>query len=681
MPEMALQMELVTAFGDKLQFRSMSALEEVSRLFELQIVAISESADLDADAVLGSAAAVSLETGPDRKRWFHGIVAAFGLEDIQGRFYTYRLTLRPWLWLLTRSSNLRIWQEMTALDIVKDVFSAYEHNLVDNTSGSYGQRVYCVQYRESDFNFVSRLLEEEGIHYFFRHHEDRHELVLADDASANEPVEGFDTVRYMPAEDLHHLAGVTEWRMRHEVQPGKFTLSDYNFETPSTSLLSNTVDSQRSHAQHGFEVYDYPGLHVAKAKGDTRAQIRADEMASRFARYTAHGNVTGLAAGAKVTLAGHPRAALNAAYLVLQTQIEMQIAGYESSDDVGTQFGCRVLAQPYAEPFRPARVTHKPSVAGPQTALVVGSGGDGAIHTDEHGRIKVQFFWDRLGAKDAQSSCWVRVASQWAGNGWGMIALPRIGQEVVVDFLEGDPDQPIIVGRVHNAEQKTPYPLPDNATVSTIKSRSKQGGAADFNELRFEDDPGSEYVLLHAQKDRLEFVENTLKSRIDVDEHRTVKNDRRELIEGSLHQVVKVDAKQKVAGKLHQAVTGSMLFKTDDIWSLTAAADITAKTDAALSFKAADIHVKGSGNIGIDGQNVHIKAGANVVIEAGTQLSLKVGGSVVVIEAAGVSIVGPLVKINSGGAAGSGAGCSPVAPTAPEAPDEAEPPEDPLAHR
>jgi type VI secretion system secreted protein VgrG len=681
MPEMALQMELVTGLGDKLQFRSMSALEEVSRLFELQVIAVSESADLDADEILGTAVAVSLETGPEQKRWFHGIVAAFGLEDIEGRFYTYRLTLRPWLWLLTRSSNVRIFQEMSVIDIVNEVFSAYEHTVVDSTTGSYEPRVYCVQYRESDFNFVSRLLEEEGIHYFFRHHEDRHELVLADAASANEPFAGFETIDYMPAEDLQHQAGVTEWRMRHEVQPGKFTLQDYNFETPSTSLLTDTVDSQRTHAQHGFEVYDYPGLYPAKAKGDPRAQIRADEMASRFARYTAQGNVTGLAAGAKVTLQGHPRAALNADYLVLQTQIEMQIAGYESSDQVGTQFGCRVLTQPYAEPFRPARITHKPAVAGPQTALVVGSGGDGAIHTDEHGRIKVQFFWDRIGAKDAQSSCWVRVASPWAGNGWGMIALPRIGQEVVVDFLEGDPDQPIIVGRVHNAEQKTPYELPANATVSTLKSRSKQGGAADFNELRFEDNPGSEYVLLHAQKDRLEFVENTLKSQIDVDEHRTVKNDRKEKIEGSLHQVVKVDVKEKVEGKLNQTVTGSMLFKTDDIWSLTAASDITAKTDAALSFQASsDIHVKGA-NIGIDGQNVHIKGGTNVVIEAGTQLSLKVGGSCVVIEAAGVSIVGPQVKINSGGAAGSGAGCSPVAPTAPETPDEAEPPEDPLSHR
>jgi type VI secretion system secreted protein VgrG len=678
---MPLQMSLNTPFGDQLKFRSMSALEEMSRLFELQVIAISEDPALDVDTILGLAAQISLEVADDTKRWFHGIVVAFGLEGVDGRHFTYRLTLRPWLWLLTRSSNLRIWQEMTALDIVKDVFSAYEHNLVDNTSGSYGQRVYCVQYRESDFNFVSRLLEEEGISYFFRHHEDRHDLVLVDNESGYVASAGFESADYLEVQDLHHLAGLGSWRVRHEVQPGKFTLSDYNFETPSTSLKSATVQSQRSHAQNTHEVYDYPGLYGVKADGDARAQIRADEMASRQTRITAEGNVTGLEAGGKFTLKNHPADSQNADYLVLQTQIDMRIAAHESGTE-NTEFACRILAQPYAEPFRPARTTMKPKVGGPQTALVVGTGGDGAIHTDEHGRIKVQFHWDRLGQKDAQSSCWMRVASQWAGNGWGMITLPRIGQEVVVDFLEGDPDQPLIVGSVHNAEQKTPYPLPDNATVSTLKSRSKQGGAADFNELRFEDNPGSEYVLLHAQKNRLEFVEETIRSEIGVDQHHTVKNDRKELVENDDHWIVRNDAKQKVEGKLHQTVVGSMLFKTDDVWSLDAAKDIVAKTGATVSIAATgDVHVKGDANAAVvAAQNVHVK-GMNVVVEAATQLTLKVGGSIVVLEAAGVSIVGPMVKINSGGAGGSGSGASPVAPTAPEAPAEAEVPEDPLAHR
>jgi type VI secretion system secreted protein VgrG len=315
--------------------------------------------------------------------------------------------------------------------------------------------------------------------------------------------------------------------------------------------------------------------------------------------------------------------------------------------------------------------------------LVVGDGDPGDIIPDKYGRVNVQFHWDRLGKKDGQSSCWVRVASPSAGNGWGMISLPRLGQEVVVDFLEGDPDQPLITGRVHNAEQLPPYALPDNATVSTLKSRSKQGQADEFNELRFEDKAGSEYVLLHAQKDRLEFVEETLKSEIGKDEHRTVKNDRKEKVEGEYHLSVVKDAKQKFDGKLNIASAQDMLLKSDGLFSLKTAQDITGQSGAAISFKAStDLHLKMGSNIGADaGQNVHIKGGMNVVIEAGMQISIKAGGSSIVLGPDGVSITGAMVKINSGGSPGSGSGASPVAPTDPAKPDDPEVPEDPLTHR
>ena len=322
-------------------------------------------------------------------------------------------------------------------------------------------------------------------------------------------------------------------------------------------------------------------------------------------------------------------------------------------------------------------------MAGPQTALVVGDGEAGDIVTDVHGRVKVQFHWDRLGKKKSDSSCWVRVSSPSAGNGFGMISLPRLGQEVVVDFLEGDPDQPIITGRVYNAVQKPPYELPANATVSTIKSRSKQGAAADFNELRFEDKAGSEYVWLHAQKDRFEFVEETLKSQIGKEEHRTVKADRKEKVEGEYHLSIVKDLKQKVDGKVNIASGKDMLLKSGGVFSLKTAQDITAQSGAAISFKSTgDLHLKIGANIGADGgQNVHIKAGMNVVIEAGMQISIKAGPSSIVLGPDGVSITGPMVKINSGGSPGAGAGANPVAPTDPEAPLAPELPEDPLTHR
>jgi type VI secretion system secreted protein VgrG len=585
MPEaMPLQMELVTSPDVGLKFKSMAAQEEVSRLFEFQVIATSEDPAILADDLLGKSAAVSLEVADDTKRWFHGVIASFGIEGIDGRFFTYRLTLRPWAWLLTRSADVRIFQEKTAPDIIKEIFGEYISTFVDELSGSYATRTYCVQYRETDFNFVSRLMEEEGIFYYWRHSADKHELVLADGSSTHVATPGFETALYL--EDPQRVAeqqAINDWHMRHEIQTGKVTLSDYNFETPSTSLKSNTVAGSRAHAQKDHEIYDYPGLYPVKADGDARAQIRLDEQTGRFSRFTGQGNTPGLAAGALFTLEGHPRDDQNADYVVLQTQIDMQQAGYESGSERDTLFLCRFVAKAAADPFRPARITRKPSVAGPQTALVVGGGDAGDIETDEFGRIKVQFHWDRVGTKTAASSCWLRVASPTAGNGWGFISLPRIGQEVMVAFLEGDPDQPIVVGSVYNAEQKVPYALPANATVSTLKSRSKLEGAADkFNELRFEDKPGSEYVLLQAQKDRLEFVEGTLKSHIGIgdgegDEHRTVKKDRKEKIEGEAHLHVVKAVKQKFDAKHSMKAAEDILIDGGTIWSLKTAQDITAE--------------------------------------------------------------------------------------------------------
>ena len=678
------QIELTTVKGAALSFRSMAAQEEISTLFEYQIIAVSTDPALAADDLLGTSAAVSVLVSEQTKRWFHGVVTAFGFEGVDGQFFSYRLTVRPSLWLLTRSADLRIFQALTAVEIIKEIFADYTGNVIYSLSTTYRKRDYCVQYRETDFNFVSRLLEEEGIFYFFRHAEDKHELVLADASSAHETFSGFDRIPYLSvANAAAEQTAINQWRMRHEIQTGKVTLRDFNFETPALDLTSETATASRQHAQADHEVYDYPGLYRVKDDGSARAKIRIEEAESRFAVFTGQGNTPGLVVGTRFTLTVHPRADQNAEYVVRSTQLEMRQSAYESGDDQDAGFMCRFTAQLYDEPLRPQCLTVKPAVAGPQTAIVVGDGDGGDIVTDEHGRVKIQFHWDRLGKKKADSSCWVRVSSPSAGNGFGMISLPRLGQEVVVDFLEGDPDQPLITGRVYNAAQKPPYVLPANATVSTVKSRSKLGGAADFNELRFEDKAGAEYLLLHAQKDRFEFVEQTLKSEIGKDEHRTVKADRKEKVEGEYHLSVVKDLKQKVDGKLNLHSGADMLLKSGGIFSLKAAEDITAQSGAAISFKSTgDLHLKIGANIGaVAGQNVHIKAGMSVVIEAGVQISIKAGPSSIVLGPDGVSITGPMVKINSGGSAGSGAGAQPVAPTDPAAPEAPELPVDPLTHR
>jgi len=684
MPATNLQMVLSTSPDVGLMFRSMSGREEVSRLFEYQVVALCEKDTVKADDLLGHNAAVSIDLGDDGKRWFHGLIAGFGIEGVDGRYFKYRLTLRPWIWLLTRSADVRIFQDKSAVDIIKAVLGEYTGTVKDELQGSYGPRKYCVQYRETDFNFISRLMEEEGIFYFFRHAEDKHELVLADSSSSHQPVTNFANIPF--DDDVEHTVGeaaITQWRMRHEIQSGKFTLSDYNFETPSTSLKSNTVATTHTHAESTHEVYDYPGLYAVKGDGDARAAIRLGEADSRHARFLGEGNTPGLSAGGKFTLEQHPRADQNAEYIVLSTQLEMHQAGYESGDEQQSRFGCSFEVQKYAEPLRPQRLTRKPTVAGPQTAVVVGDADPGDIIADEFGRVKVQFHWDRLGTKDGQSSCWIRVASPMAGSGYGFISLPRLGQEVVVDFLEGDPDQPLITGRVHNAEHLPPYVLPDFATVSTWKSRSKLGGADEFNELRFEDKAGSEYVLFHAQKDRLEFVEETLRSSIGKDEHRSIKENRKEKIEGEYHLQVVKDLKHKIEGKMSLGVVKDIMIKGDGIYSLKTAQDITAEAGTAISLKSGTaMHLKIGSNLGADaGQNVHIKGGMNVVIEGGIQVSIKAGGSSVVLGPDGVSITGAMVKINSGGSPGSGSGASPVAVKDPEAPEDPELPEDPLTHR
>ena len=690
MPEAsARQMVLTTALGTDLFFQAMHGKEDVSRLFEYHVSALSTSATLSPDDILGTGASVSIEIADDVKRHFHGIVASFGINGSVGRYYRYHLVLRPWLWLLTRSQDIRIFQDQTALDIVGEIFNKYEHTFSNSASGAPPARPYCVQYRETDFNFVSRLLEDEGLGYFFKHSASGHEMVLFDQTSQLAPTSGYETVRfYADPDKLAAVQGFEEWRMTQEIKTGSVILGDWNFETPSTSLLSTAANATRAHANASFEVYDFPAGHGVKADGDTLATRRLDEYQARFGRYSGKGNTPGVAAGTLFTLAEHDRDDLNAEYLVLQTQVDMQISGYESASgpndpNLDTHFEIRIVAQPSAEPYKPQRTATKPFVQGPQTALVVGDADAGDILTDEHGRVKVQFHWDRVGTKTAASSCWLRVASPMAGNGWGFISIPRIGQEVVVDFLEGDPDRPLVTGRLHNPEQKPPYELPANATVSTFKSRSKLGAAADFNELRFEDKAGEEYVLLHAQKDRLEFVEGTLKAKIDVDEHRTTTGKRKEKVASESHLHVVGVAKQKFDDKLHVTATGGILQKSDDLWSLNAAKDITAETGAALSLKSAkDFHLKVGANWGGEAsQNVYIKGGTNVVIEAGTQISIKVGGSSIVIGSDGVSITGPMVKINSGGSAGSGTAPSPVAPTAPEAPEDPELPEDPLTHR
>ncbi len=669
---------LSTSLGpDKLRFRSLSAHEELSRLFEFQVGALA-SETVDLDALLGTPASVEMELPDGSKRHFHGLVTSAGLDGATGKLAAYRLVLRPWLWLLTRRSDTRIFQNKTIVDVIKAVFQPYAGD-VEFKVGTTPTAEYCVQYRETDFNFVSRLMEHEGLHYFFKHSQGKHTLVIVDKMSEHVVFPGHDSVVYRESLDgVIDLEAITQWRTTREIQPAKITLGDFDFVKPQTSLLASKT-STRKGASASMELYDPPGGYVVKGDGERYAGLRVEEQDAKFLRAEGSANVRGLATGYRFTLKEHPADSENIAYIVLGTQIDAGYSGYESGTG-DSHYTCRFSAMRASDVFRPSRVTPKPTVPGPQTAIVVGNSGE-EITTDEHGRVKVQFHWDRLGENNEKSSCWVRVSHPWAGKGWGMIALPRIGQEVVVDFLEGDPDHPLITGRVYNGESTPPYKLPDHATVSTIKSRSSKGGGdADFNELRFEDKKGSEYVWFQAQKDFYHYVKHDSFTLIDNDQFRIVKKNLNEEIKENVQLTIGKDRKEKVGGKDNLSVVGDRAIEVKGKQDTKTSADLVFESGAVISLKSgADTHVKVGANLGVDAAaNVHIKGGANVVIEAGAMLTLKCGGSSIVLGPT-LSITGSQVLINSGGAPGSGSGASPKTPTAPEAPQAPEPPTDPIA--
>lgn len=675
---------LETPFGkDALVLTRFDATEGVSELFEYRIEALSAKNEiLNFDDALGKSCSVAINTIDGGQRWFDGVLTEALCLGVGNGGIVYRLVLRPWLWLLTRRKNALIFHDKHVNEILQAIFREWGRDVIWALKGKFPKMEYCVQYRESDFAFVSRLMEQHGISYHFRHEKGEHKLVVSNDVSGWKEIEGTKRPYYpMSEQHLRKEEHFFHWMPERRFTTGAVSFKDYNFKTPGNKLLVRK-DGDAKYTHPKIESYDYPGKHTNEEEGNFYAKVRVDGERGADHGFLASGDCPSLFPGAIVKLEKHPITSQNREYVALRCTHTLVTEEYRSGGtaDISEAYHGSYELMTADQPYVPPVVTEKPYVHGPQTAVVVG---DSEIPLDKFGRVKVQFHWDREGKRDSKSSCWLRVATSWAGNGWGMISLPRIGQEVVVAFLEGDPDQPLIVGSVYNAEQKTPYELPANATVSTVKSRSKKGSASQFNELRFEDKAGNEYVLFHAQKDRLEFVEETLKSEIGKDEHRTVIGDRKEFILGEHHLQVSKDVKQRFDTKLNLSVGEDILIETTGQHSLEAATDITAKSGTAYSIDAGtDLHAKAAMNVGVDGgMNVHIKGGMNVVVEGGIQVTLKAGPSSVVLGPDGVSITGPMVKINSGGAPGSGSGASPVAPTAPDAPDEAVRPEDPLSHR
>ena len=525
-----------------LLFESMTSSAALSSLGETQLNLLSTKPDLKPEDLLGKSVTVTAQLRDDAKRHFNGYVSRFGAGRHQGRYFAYQATVNPWLWFLTRTSDCRIFQDQTVPEIVKKVFE--DHGIAKfefKTFRTYRKWVYCVQYRESDYNFVARLLEHEGIYWYFEHGDGEHKLILVDSQSAHDAAKTCESLPYVEqgAETGPDTDCVSDWRFSQEVRTGKVALTSYDFERPSTDLKVD-AKKERKYTMSDYEVFDFDGDYIQKTDGKQLAEDHMDELQTPFQALQGSSNAQGIEVGRLLKLTKHPRADQNAQYLVTSLHVSAHVDAYESGNAAG-DFRCDFSAIPAAQQFRPTRRTPKPFVRGPQTAVVVGPSGE-ELFTDKYGRVKLHFHWDRYSKKNEKSSCWVRVSHPWAGKNFGAMHVPRIGQEVVVDFLEGDPDQPLITGRVYNAEQMPPWDLPANATQTGILSRSSKGGGyANANAIRFEDKKGSEQLWLHAEKnqdievenDETHWVGHDRTKTIDHDETTHVKHDRTETVDNN----------------------------------------------------------------------------------------------------------------------------------------------------
>ena len=615
-----------------LQLESFTCSEGLSALTHINASLLSARSDIDPNLLLGQPVTIEITLRDDAKRHFHGFVSRFSAGSSTNRFFRYQAVVRPWLWFLTRTSDCRIFQAKKVREIAETVFADHPIALQDfKLFREYRVWEYCVQYRESDFNFVSRLLEHEGIYYRFEHSADQHQLVLTDSSSAHDPQpDGAGELEFFEGVDSRapDIDVVSRWSMTRSVQPGKFAMTDFDFQIPRSDLLVEG-ERQRSYNLSDAESFDFVGGYTKTDDGLHYLENRRDETQSRFEVFSGSTNSMSLRPGFTFKLRRHPRNDQNIEYLVTDTNIQAQNGSLDAGLGGGAGFHCEFTAIPAAQQYRPPRRTPKPFVQGPQTAIVVGAQGD-EIHTDKFGRVRIQFHWDRLGQKNEKSSCMVRVAQAWAGKNFGAMFVPRVGHEVIVDFLEGDPDQPIITGCVYNGDNPPPWKLPDHATQSGVLTRSSKGGAVgNANMIRFEDKKGSEQVAVHAERN--------LDTSVEADESHTVGHDRTKTIEHDETSKIKNDRTKTVVGNETteigknriEHVAGKEFISVDGIRAETVGADETVRISGNRihAVDSGDSHQVGTNHSQTVGADQTLKIGANRTDGIGGNLQQTIGGN------------------------------------------------------
>ncbi|WP_434654663.1 type VI secretion system tip protein VgrG [Pseudomonas sp. R3-56] len=597
-----------------LLLKDMGGGEELGRLFnyELQLHSLDNAIDLN--QVLSKPMCVSVQLDGGGERHFHGIVARFSQNIDQGQFASYQATLRPWLWLLTRTSDCRIFQNLTVPQIIKQVFRDLGFSdFEDALSRPYREWEYCVQYRETSFDFVSRLMEQEGIYYFFRHEQGRHVLVLADAYGAHTQAPGYASVPYYPKnEQQRERDHIHDWHLAQEVQPGSLELNDYDFQRPSARIDVRSA-MPRPHTAGDYPLYDYPGTYVQSEDGEHYARTRIEALQTLHEQVELAGNARGMGSGHLFSLTGFSRQDQNREYLIVGARYYLsQESGESGVGAPSAQFESSLTCIDAQQSFRPMAITHRPIVKGPQTALVVGPKGE-EIWTDQFGRVKVHFYWDRHDQSNENSSCWIRVSQSWAGKNWGSMQIPRIGQEVIVSFLEGDPDRPIITGRVYNAEQTVPYDLPENATQSGMKSRSSKGGTpANFNEIRMEDKKGAEQLYIHAERNQDVVVEVDESHSVGHDRTKSIGHDETVIIGNNRLRIVKQEDILSVGQRKTDSISQSYVIEVGENLRLVCGESI--------------LELNASGQINLTGVQISFYASGDAEFNTGGVLHLNNGG-------------------------------------------------------
>jgi len=628
---------------------SFEGVEHISQPYHFQLELVSERPDLDIDSLLQQPAFFSFA---GQGKGIHGLIHRVAQGDAGKRLTRYHIDLVPHLFYLGHRTNQRIFQHLTVPQIIARVLrdhgiqaDAYRFQL--NTD--YPQRDYCTQYDETDLHFIQRLCEEEGIHYHFEHSTDNHLLVFGDDQT------GFPKLTRPTAyiQDSGLVADepvIKRFAMRVETRPSRVTRRDYDFEKPHLLMEAAhkteqpAEDDQQPIPLPDLEDYDYPGLFSERARGKHLARRSLERHRSDYRLAEGKSDVPTLISGHFLTLSEHPRADWNDLWLITSIQhqgkqpqvLEESVTSDVKASDGFTQgYRNQFTATPWDVPFRPQLNHRKPTVLGSQTAVVTGPQGE-EIHCDPYGRIKVQFHWDRDGLGNDQTSCWLRVSSSWAGNSYGGIAIPRIGMEVLITFLEGDPDQPLVTGCLYHKTHPVPYELPAHKTRSVFKSLSTApgGGGDGYNELRIEDKKGEEQIYLHAERDWDENIEHDQTIRVGNERHDRVEANSYTELMAEEHHTTHGDRKTEIKADDHLTVGTSQ-------------------------------HIKlGKAQLTKAGREIHLKAGQKMVIEAGSELTLSAGGSFIRIDASGVTFKGASIKLNSGGSPGRGSGAAPVLPVA-----------------